>query len=143
MDDIAFVNELAQVPPLRARFVAELEGAGVDGDELQGWALIFTELVNNAIAHGISNPGDEVTVRWWQAERRVAVSVVDPSDSGLTKQHFDDADCDAFSETGRGAGLFLIRAWVHDLDVLRPPSGGTEIRIERRREGPDQQGTER
>ena len=143
MDDTFFVNELGQVPPLRARFVSELTLAGIEGEELEGWALIFTELVNNAIEHGVSNVGDAVAVKWWQDQERVAVSVVDPSESGLTKQDFDDANCDAFADTGRGAGLFLIRAWVHEIDVRRPSAGGTEILIERRREAHEQRGSER
>jgi len=129
LDDTVFVNELAQVPDLRARFVNALERSGVDGDELQGWTLVFTELVNNAIEHGCLRPGDLVSVQWETVDSEVAVSVRDPGPCELSVQDFDEATCDGFAETGRGAGLFLIRAFVDRVQVGPGPDGGTEIRV--------------
>lgn len=143
MDDDAHVNDLAQVPNLRARFVSSLEGAGIGGDELHGWALAFTELVNNALEHGCRRAGDTVAVRWWGDRGQVGVAVTETCPDGLTAGDFESADCDAFADTGRGAGLFLIRAFVDEIQVLPAAHGGTEIRIVRRRETAAHGGTER
>jgi anti-sigma regulatory factor (Ser/Thr protein kinase) len=134
VDDTEYVNELAQVADLRGRFVAALERSGVGGDELQGWALIFTELVNNALEHGCRRPGDLVRVNWGGDDGSVWVTVADPRPDGVTQRDFDDADCEGFAETGRGAGLFLVRSWVDDVCVRRDDHGGTEVRVVRRRE---------
>lgn len=141
-DDSDRVHELAQVPRLRARFVLSLQRASLDGDEVQGWELIFTELVNNAIEHGCLNDGDAVGVRWRIAADAVSVVVSDPGPSNLSVADFDDASCDGFAETGRGAGLFLIRAWADDIQVRRGDAGGTEIEILKRRGPPQTRGTE-
>jgi anti-sigma regulatory factor (Ser/Thr protein kinase) len=133
LDDTVFVNELAQVPDLRARFVGALERSGIDGDELQGWTLVFTELVNNAIEHGCLRAGDVVSVQWETVDSEVSVSVRDPGPCELSVQDFDEATCDGFAETGRGAGLFLIRAFVDRVQVGPGPGGGTEIRVAKRR----------
>lgn len=138
MEEALSVCELAQVPLLRARFTSSLEAAGVGGDELQGWALTFTEAVNNSVEHGCKNPGDEVAVRWRCDAVAVVVVVRDPGESGMTTQDFDDATCEGFGETGRGAGLFLIRAWADEVHVSSGTdergNAFTETRIERKRE---------
>ncbi|MCE9638036.1 MAG: ATP-binding protein [Planctomycetes bacterium] len=138
MDHALSVCELADVPLLRARFMSELGVAGISGDELGGWALAFTELVNNSVEHGCKNPGDVVSVRWTCDESSIVVVVADPGEAGVSGADFDEATCDGFAETGRGAGLFLIRAWVDDVQVRSDETPGgaarTEIRIERRRE---------
>ena len=134
VDNSAIVNRLEQVPPLRERFLASLGAAGVFGDELDGWALAFTELVNNAVEHGLGRAGDVIAVRWTSDIDHVCVAVVESVDNGLTESDFSDADCADFAETGRGAGLFLIRCWAHEVRVQPTDVGGTEIRIIRRRE---------
>lgn len=137
MEQALSVFELAQVPLLRARFMSELDVIGITGDELQGWALAFTEAVNNSVEHGCKNPGDSVAVRWHFDDVTVVVVVRDPGDSGMTADDFDQATCDGFSESGRGAGLFLIRAWADDVQVRTVTEDGatrTETRIERRRD---------
>jgi anti-sigma regulatory factor (Ser/Thr protein kinase) len=135
LDDVLTVCELPEVPLARARFVAHLGSIGIEGDELHGWALTFTELVNNAIEHGCSQPGDVIRIRWWQEQGDVVVSVTDPSVGSISAADFDCATCDGFEDTGRGAGLFLIRAWVDEVTVSPGATGGTEVRIRRHRDG--------
>ena len=65
----------------------------------------------------------------------VALAVVEPGECKITERDFDSADADAFAENGRGAGLFLIRAFV-DVIRIRPAEDGTEIRITRMRAEP-------
>lgn len=131
--DSARASELAHVPDLRARFGAALARAGVDGDEAQEWALTFTELVNNSVEHGCVRPGDVVSVRWWVSATAVRVRVNDPGACSLTNADFENATCDGFADSGRGAGLFLIRALVDDVAVRSGPDGGTEIEVQRLR----------
>lgn len=141
MNALHSVNELARVPQLRESFVADLASLGLDGDECDGWALAFTELVNNAVEHGCRFPDDVVGVRWWGDPSVVWMSVTETNDHGLTAADFDSATCDDFAETGRGAGLFLIRAFADEIQVNRGPDGGVEIRIAKFRGAPG--GTER
>lgn len=141
MTEVLYVDQLTQVPALRDRFTADLDAAGVAGDERDMWVLVFTELVNNSVEHGCMRPGDRVAVRWAAESAAVSAEVADPSPSGLTTQDFDEATCDGFVETGRGAGLFLIRAWVDEVYV-NSNEHGTVIRIVKHRAGPGQ-GTER
>jgi anti-sigma regulatory factor (Ser/Thr protein kinase) len=142
LEEALTVSELTDVPPARAKFVDSLERWGVVGDELQGWKLIFTELVNNAVEHGCTNAGDTIRIRWWEQDSTVVVAVTDPSVGSISSADFDEATCDGFEDTGRGAGLFLIRAWVDEVKVSPGVGGGTEVRIQRRREPPQGRGSE-
>lgn len=143
MADDLEVCELPDVPLARTRFAAHLGSVGVGGDELEGWKLAFTELVNNAIEHGCKNPGDTIRVRWWADAADVVVSVTDPSVGSISTADFEEATCDGFEDTGRGAGLFLIRAWADEVTVSAGEAGGTEVRIRRHREGASTEGAER
>ena len=123
--------------------MASLEQAGLRGDELQGWALAFTELVNNAVEHACRQHGDVVQVRWWHEVDRIGASVIDPGECSITENDFEMATFDGFEDTGRGAGLFLIRAWVDEVRVQPGGAGGTEILIRRRRDDAPASGAER
>lgn len=144
MDDFVFISKLAEVPDLRARFVAGLRAAGVAGDELEGWALVLTELVNNAIEHGCLREGDRVRVGWSEVHDRIVVRVSNPGEGCITEEDFDVADCDDFADTGRGAGLFIIRAWADEVRV-HAHGATTEVEVSRRRAGTPREpsGTER
>lgn len=135
MEAIVFVIGLDEVPALRARFMEDLRTAGVESDEVDGWALAFTELVNNAVEHGCRNPGDRVRVRWTEEHGRIVVNVANPGAPAISEADFDAADCEDFAETGRGAGLFIIRAWVDEVRV-HPRGATTEVSISRRRVTP-------
>jgi anti-sigma regulatory factor (Ser/Thr protein kinase) len=132
LDHVTFVSDLSQVPDLRARFTADLQGRGVEGDELDGWALCFTEAVNNGVEHGCRCPGDRVCVGWSVDHGQVVVSVANPGDEALCDADFETATIDDFVDSGRGAGLFLIRAWADEVKV-RHDGSLTEVRITRRR----------
>ena len=60
------------------------------------------------------------------------MTVTDPGEQ-LTADDFKDSDASEFSETGRGAGLFLIRALSDEIDVTPAPTGGTTVRIVKHR----------
>jgi len=135
VDDLRFVGTLNEVPALRTRFQADLRASGVESEELEGWALCFTELVNNALEHGCSAAGDRVRVGWGETHGRILVTVTNPGVGCISKEDFDVSDCDDFAETGRGAGLFIIRAWADEIRV-HARDGVTEVEVSRRRESP-------
>jgi anti-sigma regulatory factor (Ser/Thr protein kinase) len=140
VDDAHFVSHLAEVPGLRTRFVDRLRSGGVEGEELEGWALVFTELVNNAIEHGCRCDGDKVRVTWGEDRGRIVVSVANPGSECISEEDFDAADCEDFADTGRGAGLFIIRAWADEVRV-HPRGATTEVEVSRRRTTPAQPGS--
>jgi anti-sigma regulatory factor (Ser/Thr protein kinase) len=132
LDHVAHVTDLHEVPALRDVFETHLGVRGLDGEVVQGWGLIFTELVNNAVEHGRRGAVDAVRIGWEIRDDDVALVVVEPGDCPLTEKDFDQADAADFAEEGRGAGLFLIRAFVDEIRVQPLVEGGTEIRIVRR-----------
>lgn len=133
MDDVSFVSDIHEVPGLRNRFVDGLRSVGAEKDEIEGWALTLTELVNNALEHGCRREGDRVRVGWSEGHGRIVVTVSNPGEGCLSEEDFDVADCDDFAETGRGAGLFIVRAWADEIRV-HSKDGATEVVVSRRRE---------
>ena len=126
-------NDLGEVPDLREHFVRAVGVQGVGGDELDAWKLVFTELVCNAIEHGCAQPGDSVRVRWNVELDHVELEVTDPGDChGNLEELFDRQQSD-FSETGRGAGLILVRHFMDEIEVRPVDGGGTRIRARRDR----------
>jgi anti-sigma regulatory factor (Ser/Thr protein kinase) len=128
-------NDIQAVPDHRERFVEWLALNGVGGDELNALRLIFDELVNNSVEHGCQNPGDEVAVETRVNESMVEVSVRDPGDGELTADIFPCGPNGQFEESGRGAGLILVRAFTDEIYVERIPAGGTRIRAVKYRAG--------
>lgn len=126
-------NDLGEVPELREHFVRAVADEGVDGDELDAWKLVFTELVCNAIEHGCAGPNDAVRVRWEVRTDVVELEVTDPGDChGSLEELFEREETD-FSETGRGAGLILVRHFMDEIRVSPVDGGGTRIRARRSR----------
>jgi len=124
-------NDLGEVPRLRELFVRDVTSDGVGGEELDAWMLVFTELVCNAIEHGCAGPGDSVRVRWGVVSEVVELEVTDPGDChGSLEELFAREETD-FSETGRGAGLILVRHFMDEIDVSPVDGGGTRIRARR------------
>jgi anti-sigma regulatory factor (Ser/Thr protein kinase) len=136
MANVFHVSSLHDVRSLREVFDRSLADSGIEGDLLAGWGLIFTELVNNALEHGCTCPTDRVRVAWDSDGSTVELAVVDPGNCPLTERDFDEADPSNFAEEGRGAGLYLIRAFVDEITVRPWPEGGTEIRLVRRPDPP-------
>ena len=127
-------NDLAEVPQYREHFVEACVRSGIDGDELDAWKLVFTELVCNAIEHGCVAPGDSVRIAYEITPQLVSVDVVDPGECVPELETLFDRTETDFSETGRGAGLILIRHFTDEISV-RPDTdeGGTRVRVVRYR----------
>jgi len=126
-------NDLAEVPQYREHFVEACVRACVNGDELDAWKLVFTELVCNAIEHGCGTPGDSVQIAYEITKAIVSVDVVDPGDCRPELETLFDRTETDFSETGRGAGLILIRHFTDEISVRPNDSGGTRVRVVRYR----------
>lgn len=127
-------NDLEQVPALRGLFERACCDAGVCDDEREAMKLVFTELVNNAIEHGCTRPSDMVEVWFRINDEEVVIEVSDPSDA-LKQEDFTSSDATGFSDTGRGAGLFLVQALSDEVNVRAGEAGGTTVRVVKRRGG--------
>jgi len=127
-------NDLAEVPQYREHFVDACLRAGIDGDELDAWKLVFTELVCNAIEHGCAQSGDSVEIAYEISPATVSVDVVDPGECRPELESLFDRTETDFSETGRGAGLILIRHFTDEISVRPAGVGGTRVRVVRFRQ---------
>ena len=97
-----------QVGPIRARFIEFLLSLGIDDTEKEGWKLVFTEAVNNAIEHGSKNdPEKTVTICWWSTKTSVYIETQDQGKGpNVSKTEAPALPEDPLSESGRG--LFII-----------------------------------
>lgn len=127
-------NDIAAVPQLRDRFEAALVDAGLSAMEIDVWKLLFTELVSNAIEHGCGRNGDRVTLGYAIEVETVVVHTIDPGNhKKLSQDDVHNADASGFTETGRGAGLYLIREFSDEFVVEHVAGGGTRMRVMKRR----------
>ncbi len=127
-------SDLAEVPTVRELFEAACVSSGVVDEELDAWKLIFTELVCNAIEHGCNGPEEMIEVRYAISDDEVELRVFDPGECDPALRSLFDRTTSNFAETGRGAGLILVRAFTDEVDVSPVPTG-TEIRVMKRRGG--------
>ena len=125
-------NDLSEVPPLREQFASACAAEGVIDDDVQALMLVLTELVNNAIEHGCTRPGDVVEGSYRITTADIEIEVSNPS-TGLSEASFQNSDAADFAENGRGAGLFLVRAMTDELSVAPALAGGTTVRVVRHR----------
>jgi two-component sensor histidine kinase/putative methionine-R-sulfoxide reductase with GAF domain len=92
---------------------SRLESVSMQGDRATALALVFSELLQNALEHG----GDEVTVELGRDDGQVRLTVAD--------------DGDWPDEVEDGTGLSIVRALVHDeLNGTLSLSGGPGLRAE-------------
>lgn len=128
-------NDLNAVPVHREQFVSWWGALGMNGDELCAWQLIFDELVNNSIEHGCKFPHDEVTVESRVTIDCVELRVIDPGEGILSEESFPHESDGVFAETGRGAGLFLVRTFTDEIRIESSVNGGTLITVVKYRVG--------
>ena len=126
------MNDLSEVPPLREGFAHSCDLCGVLEEEKQAMMLAFTELVNNAIEHGCTKPGDCVDGWYRITDLDIEIEVTDRGEV-LSEDDFKNSDPTDFAETGRGAGLFLIQAVTDEIRVSPVEGGGTTVRIVKHR----------
>ena len=126
-------NDLSEVPGVREHFEAACRAGGVVADELEAWKLVFTELVCNAIEHGCETPTDCVDISYAINATQLELRVTDPGEFAPELRHLFDRKTTNFTETGRGAGLILVREFTDKIDVVKV-LGGTQICVTKYRE---------
>ncbi len=129
---IQLPSDLSGVPVVREGFESACLAEGVDGEELDLWKLVFTELLNNAIEHGCDEHADQIVLQYSISDRAVELRVQDPGSYDPALRLLFDKKETNFAETGRGVGLLLVREFMDEIDV-QPIEGGTEIRVRRAR----------
>ena len=105
--------------------------AGLDEDAVHGLGAAIREAVVNAIKHG--NGADrrkrvrvEYDVATDHAQPQVVVRVHDEG-AGFDAEHLADPLAPENVAVTSGRGVFLMRAFMDDVQVRRLPAGGTEI----------------
>ena len=108
-------------------------GVGLDEDSLHWVSVAIRESVINAIKHGNRNDaGKRVHVEF--------ISSADPDTGGLTISVRDEGEGFVPEEVAdplapenmlksSGRGIFLIRNFMDDVELRRPPEGGMEVRM--------------
>ncbi len=133
--DVRLPSDMSRVPALRERFEEHCVDCELEGVELEEWKVVFTELVCNAMEHGCRSPADQVLVAWQVSHEAVSVCVTDPGPYDPRLVGLFDRKVSDFSETGRGAGLILIRHYTDCVSVEPDAGGGTRVCVSRRRGG--------
>ncbi|WPJ96805.1 SpoIIE family protein phosphatase [Coraliomargarita algicola] len=114
--EFTLTTDVKQVSTIRDRFVNFLSSQGLNESEKDGWKLVFTELVNNAIEHGSSaHPERKIYVRWWATMNSVWLETEDAGE-GPPKEVIDNPCLpkDPLAEGGRG--LFIIQEFADQFD---------------------------
>lgn len=106
------------------RMVREGSFGKVQATEATALAVVLTELVSNAVEHGLGTCGGTVLVRSERSGRDLVVSVIDDG-VGMGS---------AAASTGTGLGMQIVRTLVAGelhgtMEWLAPPEGGTEVLI--------------
>lgn len=117
--------DVKQIASIRASFIDFLLSLGIDDTEKEGWKLIFTEAVNNAIEHGSKNDSEKiVSIRWWSTQTSVYVETQDqgtgPDPSTAENPKLPD---DPLAESGRG--LFIMDNFADKITHWRSKDGYT------------------
>lgn len=104
--------DLGEIAEARAAFIDFLLSLGIADTEKEGWKLVFTEMLNNAIEHGDhTQPDDCVMVEWYQTQNKVILIVENsgngPDDATLKAPQLPE---DPLAEGGRG--LFIIHSFI-------------------------------
>lgn len=111
----AIQADAKQIAPVRVRFIEFLLSLGIDDTEKEGWKLVFTEALNNAIEHGSANAPDKlVKIRWWSTQTSVWLEAQDTGKGPSPKETENPSlPEDPLAEGGRG--LFIIDHFVDEL----------------------------
>ncbi|MGJ3241428.1 MAG: SpoIIE family protein phosphatase [Opitutales bacterium] len=135
-----FAPDLSLIDGVRTAFCQFLEQAGLPDRLIEGWRLVFSEVVTNAIQHGCSgDPADRVSTAWWLAGDRVVLEVADPG-PGPDPARVVDPELPEDALQGHGRGLFLIHQFVDEWEHWRGEPGyrarlsRTESAVDRRSE---------
>lgn len=116
--ELRLEHGLTAVPQARRRLQHELDALPLDRRLLQDVAMVVSELVANAVRHGVPDEEGEVRVGWRVADDRLEISVRDAGGAGrprLTRPG---------PHASGGRGLLLVDAlsggwWIDSADGMR------------------------
>lgn len=101
MDSLVVPYAPASAAVVRHQLIAELVALHAPGTLVDDAAVVVSELVGNAVRHGMALPGDSLIARWHVAADGLRVEVVD----GGTGPTGDRPAAPGDAETGRGLEL--------------------------------------
>jgi serine phosphatase RsbU (regulator of sigma subunit)/anti-sigma regulatory factor (Ser/Thr protein kinase) len=115
--------DLKEIGPSRQRFLEFLGECHLPPAEIEGWKLVFSELLANAIEHGARQAAeDALLVSWWREANSVHLETKDPG-TGPPDEATRDPRLpeDPLSEGGRG--LFIVKSFVDSWEHWRGEQG--------------------
>ena len=103
--------------------------AGFDDDEVMRIAMAVREAAVNAVLHGNAyDPGKKVSLEFEQTGGNLVITIRDQG-KGLDLEKIPDPLSDNNLLRHSGRGIFLIRAFMDELQVRRLSPLGTEITL--------------
>lgn len=120
---VSLSPNVREIGPARDRFLSFLQDLALDGTEIEGWKLVFSEMLANAIQHGAGGDGKQIVrVAWWTEDSTLFVEVRDPGDGpGDGVLENPSLPEDPLHEGGRG--LFIIRSFIDSWQYSRGSEG--------------------
>jgi serine phosphatase RsbU (regulator of sigma subunit)/anti-sigma regulatory factor (Ser/Thr protein kinase) len=120
---IEIAAEAAGMAVARDKFVTYLEGLALEPEEVSGWKLVFSELVNNATLHGSKGILDaRVGISWWTESNCIWLEIRDsgsgPDEARLRKPELPE---DKLQESGRG--LYIAHSFLTKMEGYRGSDG--------------------
>ncbi len=106
--------DVSEIASISKQFVDFIGGLGLAEQEVDGWKLVFAEMLANAIKHGAKYAtGEALRISWWVEGNVFYLETRDPGpgpdDSLIQNPSLPE---DPLSEGGRG--LFIIRSFVEN-----------------------------
>ena len=132
---LSFSANMRYVRPVR-HFISSLCAmAGYEEDETESIALVTTEILNNSIEHGTSGHEEEIEVSLHVDSSIFRFEVLDPGRGGedFAKTARQKSSKMPDLEEPRGRGLFLIQAFMDEMDVSWDPERGTRFVVSKKR----------
>ena len=134
-DHIAIPADLARIADVR-RFAARLlSHAGVKGTPADEIVLALSEIVQNAVEHGVTSNGTRIQVRVTCVGGLVRLEVEErfnsTTEAKALARMFADAKVPPVDDE-RGRGLWLVRAMLDRVEVQPLPGGGLIVRGEKK-----------
>jgi stage II sporulation protein AB (anti-sigma F factor) len=106
--------------PLARRELAQFaQDAGAATEQLERVRLAASEAITNIVLHAYDGSAGEVHIDADVATGELRVQIADDGDALQPR----------FENTGLGVGLALIAQASDELDIVKRPEGGTELRM--------------
>lgn len=115
--------DLQLVGKHREQFIDFLRNLGLPQEERNGWCLIFSEAVNNAVIHGSAEcDAMHIRIEWWVEGQEVLLSILDEGAGPSVDQTRDiRLPEDEFQTNGRG--LFILSEFCKRFEHWRSEGG--------------------